>query len=199
MSKKTNKKPPKKRKRIAMVQATSIPNQLRKARNYPIKECYITEDWQNKGMCNIYILREKPDHNIVLGVYLIDLWCLGLKDTFCNPDLSYEEIIDRIHSHPTERFIPIDSDLAHSIIYGGIAYAGNLGFKPHSDFKYSEFVLEEMEGIQYEDSVEFGKDGKPFYIVGPYDSKETINTILSQLEEKVGENNFHFIIPVLGF
>ena len=84
MSKKIKKKPPKKRKRIAAIQMASIPNQLRKARTYSITECHISEDWQERGVCDIFILREKPDHNFVMGVYLVDTWCLGLKDTFYN-------------------------------------------------------------------------------------------------------------------
>jgi len=133
MSKKDKKKSPKKRKRIATIQTFSIPNQLRKARSFPIKKCSITEGWQDKGMCNIFILREKPDYQFIMGVYLVDLYCLGLKDTFYNIDISYEEITDRLNNHPSEKFVPIDINLAHSVIYGGIDYAKNLGFTPHRD------------------------------------------------------------------
>lgn len=196
MSKKDKKRSAKKRKRIATVQFISIPNQLRKARDYPIKECFITEDWQDRGMCNIFILREKPDHQFIMGVYLIDLWCLGLKDTFYNIDISYEEITDRLHNHPTEKFVAIDSDLAHSVIYGGIDYAKNLGFMPHRDFRYTGYILNPREEIEFDDSIEFGKDGKPHFFAGPYDSKERINSIITQLEKKLGQGNFNFTYPL---
>lgn len=196
MSKKDKKRSPKKRKRIATIQAISIPNQLRKARNYPIKECFITDGWQDRDLCNIFILREKPDYQFIMGVYLVDLWCLGLKDTFYNIDISYEEISDRLHNHPSERFIPIDSDLAHSVIYGGIDYAKNLGFMPHGDFRYSRFILEPREDIKFDDSIEFGKDGKPHFFAGPYDSQSKIDRIIAQLEERLGKGNFHYTYPL---
>lgn len=196
MSKKDKKRSPKKRKRIATIQSISIPNQLLKARNCPIKECFITEEWQDKGMCNIYILREKPDSRIILGGYLIDLLCLGLKDTFWNPELEYEEILARISSQPSEKFIRIHFALAHSIIYGGIDYAKELGFTPHRDFRYSKYILDPREKIKFDDSIEFGKDGKPHFFAGPYDSKEKINRIIAQLDERLGEGNFHFTYPV---
>jgi hypothetical protein len=196
MSKKDKGRSPKKRKRIATIQAISIPNQLRKARNYPIKECFITEGWQEKGMCSIFVLREKPDYHIIMGIYLVDLMCLGLKDTFYNIDISYEEVTDRLYNHPSERFVPIYSDLAHSIIYGGIDYAKNLGFVPHGDFRYTRFILEPQEEIESDDSVEFGKNGKPHFFAGPYDSKSKINKIISQLEERLGEGNFHYTYPI---
>jgi hypothetical protein len=196
MSKKDKKRSTKKRKRIATIQAISIPNRLRKARNYPIKECFITEGWQDKGMCNIFVLREQPDYHIIMGVYFVDLLCLGLKDTFYNIDISYEEVIDRLHNHPSEKFILIDADLAHSIIYGGIEYAKDLGFVPHGDFRYSRFVLDPREEIEFNDSIEFGKNGKPHFFAGPYDSKSKINRIIAQLEERLGEGNFHYTYPV---
>jgi len=196
MSKKNKKKPPKKRKRIATIQMTSIPNQLRKARNYPIKKCLITENWDEKGMCDIYILREKPDYNFVLGVYLIDIWCLGLKDTFYNIDLSYQEIMDQLNRHSPDKHVPIDINPAHSIIYGSIEYAERLDFMPHSDFKYTRLILEPKEEIVFDDTIEFGQNGKPFFVAGAYDSEEKINRILQHLEVKLGKGNYHFLHPV---
>jgi len=195
MSKKNMKKPPKKRKRIAAVDTTSVPNQLRKARSYPITECYITAGWQESGMCNIYIFREKPDHKFVMGVYLIDIFCLGLKNTFYNPDISSAEIKDMIYNKPDEKQIAIDVDYAHSIVYGGIEYAENLGFKPQSDFKVTKFILNRREEMEFDGAIEFGRNGKPFYFAGPYDSREKINKIYLQLKKSVGENNFDFVIP----
>ena len=130
-----------------------------------------------------------------MGVYLIDIYCLGLKNTFYNPDVSYPEFRDLIFNKPDEKHIGIDIDEAHSIIYGGIEYAENLGFKPHSDFKVTKFILKHREEIEFDDTIEFGKDGKPFYFAGPYDSKEKINKIYLQLQKSVGENNFDFVIP----
>ena len=196
MSKKDKKRSAKKRKRISTIQSISIPNPLRKARSFPIKECSITQGWQQKGMCNIFILREKPDYQFIMGAYLVDLWCLGLKDTFYNIDISYEEIADRLNNHPSEKFVPIDIHLAHSVIYGGIDYANNFGFAPHQYLKYTRYILEPREEIEFDDSIEFGQDGKPHFFAGPYDSQLKIDRIIMQLQERLGKGNFHFTCPV---
>jgi hypothetical protein len=39
--------------------------------------------------------------------------------------------------------------------------------------------------------IEFGKDGEPFYINGPYDNPEAI---IAKLQETVGEGNFKYLI-----
>jgi hypothetical protein len=192
---KTNKKKnPKKRKRIAAVNVTSIPNQVRKARSYPKTNCYITDGWQDSGIGNITLIREKPDGNFLVAVYLIDIFCLGLKNTFYNPDTSSSEIKDMLNKNPDEKQIELNSDYAHSIIYGGIDFALNLGFKPHSDFKVTKFILTPREEIEFDDTIEFGKDGKPYYFAGPYDTPEKNNRIFKQLEESVGKDNFYFTV-----
>jgi len=194
MSKKSKKKP-KKRKRIATVQAISVPNQLRKARGYPIKECYCVENWQEIGMADVFILREKPDHRYVLGIFLVDVWCLGLKDTTYSVDISYEKIMDKLQEHPSGKLELVTPDFVHSLIYGAIKFARQFGFSPHSDFKYTKFILEPEENIQLDATLAFGKNGKPYYMPGPYESEATINRILLQLEKNAGEGNYYYAIP----
>ena len=81
--------------------------------------------------------------------------------------------------------------MAHNIIYGAIAYAEDLGFKPEKDWALSQFILEEdTEDIELIE-VEFGKDGKPCFINGPFDN---INSVLAKLNKSVGEGNYEFIM-----
>jgi len=177
-------KNPKKRKRVGSVSSfgSSVPNQLQKARSYPIGACYITESWQEKGIGNIIITREKPNGMYGVGVYLIDLFCLGLKNTFYLPDSSPAEIESKLLKHENEHFVRIHEDKAHSIIYGGIDSAAKIGFFPHRDFKQTKYVLKSREEIDFDDSIEFGKDGKPFYISGPYENDQDVMKITQVLK-----------------
>ena len=85
--------------------------------------------------------------------------------------------------------------LAHEIVYGGIEYAAQFGFRPHRDFKLSQRVLDPPEAHPRAGTVEFGKDGKPFYISGPYDNPDAI---VRQLSRTAGEGNFHFLMRAAG-
>lgn len=182
------KKTPKKRKRIAAVQVSAIPNQLRKAGSYPIKECYISERWQERGLANILVLREKSNKNYVVGGFLIDFWCLGLKNTFFKTDISYSEIKQDLLNNRDEIFVPVDENLAHSLIYGAIDYAEKIGFFPHSDFKKSKYILKSRDEIDFDDSLEFGKDGEPVYISGPNESQQEVIRILKHIKKYKSEN-----------
>ncbi len=77
--------------------------------------------------------------------------------------------------------------------YGAIDYAKKIGFEPQKDFKLSRFVLDEPSEGDLTVSVEFGKDGKPFYIAGPDDN---IDYIMKKLIKNVGEGNFKYILSL---
>lgn len=164
-----------------------------RARKLQIAECWISTDWQDHGMCTITVARQHTNGNMTFGVYLLDTYCLGLKNTnaiFSKPAYEYKDIIETMFSqHPDK--MQIDYVLAHNIIYGAIAYAEDLGFKPEKDWALSQFILEEdTEDIELIE-VEFGKNGKPCFINGPFDN---INSVLAKLNKSVGEGNYEFVM-----
>ena len=162
------------------------------ARNFSIYECLINPSWKEGGLATILLSRQQPNGHILFGFYLVDIYCLGLKNTFCNADFSlwrYEtEVRERIH--PEEDPVECPISLAHHIVYGGIEFAAQFGFRPNKDFELSQYVLEDKNSIESCEGIEFGKDGQPFYIAGPDDN---VGYIIRQLESKAGEGNFKFI------
>lgn len=196
MSKSQKKKNPKQRKRIAAILKKTIPNQIRNARNYPIEACYFDSTGLEQGLVTTVIVRKKSDFTYLLGTYLVDIFCLGLKNTLYQKDIAADQIDDAVERMSCNKLIQCDSDTAHTFIYGGIDYAEKLGFQPHSDFQITRFILAEREDIQFDTAFEFGKDGKPFFIAGPSDSQSKIQAILAQLDQVVGPDNYEMIIPM---
>lgn len=170
-----------------------VENRIYKARRWPVYECLINPSWKERGLANILLSRQQPDGNIVFGTYLVDLFCLGLKDTFCNVNFTLSRYEKELKSRIYQDENPIDCQisLAHHIIYGAIEYASKLDFKPQKDFEMSKYILEEPSKIEESVSIEFGKDGKPFFMAGPNDDVESI---IKKLERNVGKGNFYFII-----
>lgn len=163
-----------------------------KARQLPFHECFVNEDWEASGIANILISKKMPGGNFIIGTFLIDTFCLGLKDCYFQFNLlesEYKEFYDHyLEGHDT--IIEIDVPFTHNLIYGAIDYSTELGFKPHKDFAIAEFLLDPdliNDGI---DEIEFGKDGKPFYVAGPYDNTKQILGILNR---SVGEGNYIMI------
>ena len=165
------------------------------ARRFPIYECLINPDWKEKGTANVVVSRQQPDGRMTFAVYLLDTFCLGVKNSLCNADFAiteYEEkLIDRFAKEAgVEKCSP---ELAHQIIYGAIDFAAKYGFHPDKDFKLAQYVLEPRDAIGPATDLEFGHDGKPLYIAGPYDN---VDKIMAQLALTAGEGNFHYIAPL---
>src|SRR4030066_1818254 len=64
---------------------------IKKAKQFPINECLVNEDWQGKGLANILLSRRQPNNELIIGVFLVDIYCLGLKNTFCNASITLED------------------------------------------------------------------------------------------------------------
>lgn len=170
---------------------------VRQAHNYPIEGCWAQPGWDEGGLAVIAIARRQPDGNIVFGNYLVDYYCLGLKDTYYNADVPPGEFHRDYLPKMFRMGSPVDISpaLAHEIIYGGIEYAAQFGFRPHSDFKRSRYILDPPDLHPRTGAVEFGYDGKPFYIEGPHDN---VDAILRQLARTAGEGNYHYLMQIAG-
>lgn len=164
-----------------------------RARTLEIFECLVSADWQEVGISTVIVARQHKTGNITWGTYLLDTFCLGVKDTsaaFNRLEDDYEGYKNHIaRIHPV--MLPIDYAMAHNLVFGAAAYGATLGFKPHKEWADSQFILLPANSPEVEKmAIEFGKDGKPLYISGPYDNA---GKILAQLNASVGEGNYTYI------
>jgi len=166
------------------------------ARIYPIEGCWTQEGWENNGLAIVVVARRQPDGNVVFGNYMVDYYCLGLKDTYYNADIPvgqfHRDYLPKMF-RSAGKPMGISPALAHEIIYGGIEYAARFGFEPHDDYKLSQHVLDPPELHTRAGTVKFGLEGKPFFVAGPYDD---VDAILGQLERTAGGGNYHYIFPI---
>ncbi len=164
-----------------------------KVRNLPIEVCYITPDWDVKGMAKIVVVRTHKNGNKTLGIFLIDLFCLGIKDTFYSFNIPASTVENYfLQDMELEK---IDYDTVHNIIYGAADYASGLGIEPYADWKLTQYILEANNGAIPKILIEFGKNGKPCFMSGPHDDSNRINKILNILDRNVGTGNYNFMIP----
>jgi hypothetical protein len=166
---------------------------LQKARQFPIFDCRISADWEgDMGLVQVAVARQQPDKRIAYGTFLVDKFCLGLKNTNYDANLSAEEYRHMLHG--LEQNTPMKicpPELAHQLIYEAIDYAAQFGFKPQKDFKWSRLILEKRGVLKEPYQLTFGRDGKPFYVSGPYDN---VQAIIARLEKTVGPGNYDYLI-----
>jgi len=174
---------------------------IRRSRDFPLLECLISADWQEEnssGLVQIIVARQQPDGNICYGVYLVDQYCLGLKNTFAGAGASRTRYENDVRSKISARTAMVEcpQELAHQMIYAAIEYAAQFGFEPEKDFASSQYVLAPRGTLEEPYHLAFGKNGKPFFVAGPHDNSARI---LRQLEKTAGPGNFDYFAPLSGF
>ena len=154
---------------------------IRSSGAFPVDRCLINKGWKGKGLANIVVIRRQQDGCFVLGVYLADLFCLGIKNAFCNAGISMRNLDKTLAGcSGGEVLESIDLNYAKEIVFGSIEYARKLGFEPHRDFKLAREVLGAGEIIQKHDIRFGGPDGEPLFISGPDDDADAILRKLSE-------------------
>ncbi len=147
-----------------------------------------------EGMCQLIVARQ--EHNrLLVGSYLIDYWCLGVKDAIPPRKMGpseYQKFLEFCEERFDEPFVDITLEQAQAIVYGSVDYAHSLGFEPHKDFNTKAQI---HLGLRPETllPIEFGKDGQPFFMSGPYDN---VDKVIKTLEASVGAGNFHYLAAI---
>ena len=155
-----------------------------KARSLPVYKCYITEDWEEAQIASVLVMRKHTNGNITAGFYLVDLLCLGIKDSFYFFNETEEEINERIEPFAT-MLVETDYNTAHNIVYAGHDFAMDFDILPHKNFAVSKFILEEDDDHIPLIEIPVGnEEGKPHLMVNesyPYAA------VLNKLKLHAGE------------
>ncbi|MDX2241767.1 MAG: hypothetical protein NW224_13865 [Leptolyngbyaceae cyanobacterium bins.302] len=148
-------------------------------------------DIEGSGFAIVTVARSAGFNRLEVCTYLVDIWCLGVKDVSglrkVDPT-TYKDFVDFAYQEFPDGTEQISLEMAQAIVLGSIDYAAKLGLQPHRDFEAVRSHLGTWGG---EPVLNFGKNGKPLYMNGPYDDPMKI---LKILRETVGEGNFDFII-----
>ncbi|MBI9061971.1 MAG: hypothetical protein JEZ14_08270, partial [Marinilabiliaceae bacterium] len=149
-----------------------------KARQLPVTECLVNADWLETRMANITIVREHSNGNITLASYLVDLMCLGVKDSDFQFNISHSDYeAFKGHLEEFHPMIPIDYTLAHNIIFAAYEFAIELGIEPCKAFiETTRYMLEEDNDDVELIDIECGEHGLPVIIRGEHNAREADET-----------------------
>ena len=151
-----------------------------------------------KGIGHVVVSRTLSTGEIAMGVFLVDVYCLGVKDAFytLRGAYTYDADIERIGGE--DGFDRVNPSHARKLVEGAVAYAGDLGFEPHSDYRKAAVVFGDIDPKECHETFAYGKDGKPFYISGPYHSPQKVERIIAILRARCGDDGFHYLAGVDG-
>lgn len=165
---------------------------LQHARELPFAGCWIDREWKEMGLARVVVTRLQDSGSVILGIYLVDYYCLGVKDAFYRMGYTLKHL-ERDLPQFTGDPEPCTPEFAHQLIYQSIEYAHRYGFEPHPDFEKAGLILDPPGTYPLNRALKFGKDGKPLYVSGPHDQPERI---VATLMRTAGEGNFNYFLGI---
>jgi hypothetical protein len=144
-----------------------------------------------QGLVSVLVTREERYGKVRVCGWLVDVWCLGVKDVIGPRVTDERRAAEFTRSYfAAYQAPPLQApvELARHPVFGAVAYARSLGFAPAPGFEATTGQLGPWAGPS---AIGFGRDGKPFFVQGPRDNAAAI---LKTLERSVGPDNFHFLV-----
>ncbi len=188
-----------KRHNLVRAHSAGLPGQLAAANRFPVRDCWIGDSLKTQGIGWVLISREMPNGQVAVATFLVDRYCLGVKDVWAEVlhRTAYEEKYLRRRSRelPAHDVSPAE---ARKFVESAVAYARGLGLSPHADYQKAMILFGDIDPAQSDAQFEFGKDGKPFFISGPHDTPERCRQIMAILMNKLGPGGFHYLMEVGG-
>jgi hypothetical protein len=150
----------------------------------------------DSGLGHLVASRFRADGRVEAGFFLLDVFCLGVKDAGFhefNSIADYEEsLVDRLF--PDGNSVRMTPEAARKLTEDAISYARGLGFSPAADCKKASRVFGGITTANCHEQFVFGQNDKPLYIKGPLDSPARVERILRALEARCGEGGYHYIV-----
>jgi hypothetical protein len=179
-------------KRRAEILEASLPARVLRAADAPIQHCFLTEAVFDIGMGTLVLARGATPHHVALSSFLVDVFCLGIKDVMFE---SVEREVFEIYMDATDAGSPlvsVDPSYARKLLRDLAAWSQSIGFAPHRDFAAVEQVFGDVSADASDAGFRFGRDGKPVYIPGPTETAPLIRRRIAQLQKHLGDDGFGF-------
>jgi hypothetical protein len=169
----------------------------------PVYECYAADDIfdreKDQGIGQVIVSRLSGGR-VAAGIFLIDAFCLGVKDAFAffrSRDDFHNTLL--LSMRQTTRLRKVEPAYAKKLILDAIAYARDNGFEPHKDYQLASKVLRDIDETACKTEFTFGKDGMPFFIAGPNDSEARSKQVIDTLHRRFGSGGYHYMVGISPF
>jgi hypothetical protein len=151
--------------------------------------CY--EIGEDSGLHNIICVRNSPMGPVGCA-FLVDRYCLGVKNVQVMKSVDLARLSDYVKDRDGRTVTPA---YALKLIQFSIDEAEKIGFAPHRMTATMLPIFFDVDVTECTDAFEFGRDGQPTYIAGPYESDVQQMEILNTLS-KLGGTNFRFVAAI---
>ncbi len=157
----------------------------------PIYKSFVADEVFDHGLGYVVVSR-LSGAEVAAGIFLVDAYCLGVKDAMAmlKPRAFFDDFIGSVPM----RMRAVEPAYAKKLVQDAIAYARDLGFEPHPDYRLPRRMLNDIDASECAVEFTFGKDGKPLFVSGPNDSEARSKQIIDTLQRRCGPDGYNFMM-----
>jgi hypothetical protein len=159
-----------------------------KVRSLPIDSCLINKHWEHHGLATIIVKRRHPKGTITGGIFIVDIFCMGVKDCLYIFNVQEEDFQEKIYHIAGNDYYEESYDYLHNIIFNSIEFAQSFDIAPHKDFNLCQYILEEEDSIAFIETPLGDETGKPLFLT-TYEYPQN-KVVINKLMHHFGEGGF---------
>ncbi|MEZ6060168.1 MAG: hypothetical protein R3C19_07400 [Planctomycetaceae bacterium] len=159
----------------------------------PIVECLLDERLEDRGIGYILIARRSAAGEYAMACFLLDIYCMGVKDCFgvvCRAS-EFSERLEKMQEVPLSS---IDPASARRLVEDAVEFARDLGLSPHKDYRSVKQIFGDINPDQAQETFEMGRDGKPLFIPGPFQSAAEVRMVMAKIHQAAGDSGAAFVV-----
>lgn len=182
-----------KRRELSRARGMGMAERLTQLTAAPVVDCLINLDFEERGLAQLHVGR-KAASGAATVVFLVDTYCMGVKDCFGKVTTSdeYRRHVEKFRENGVRA---IDPSSARKLVEDAVAYAGAIGLSPHRDYHKLRPIFNGVDPAAARETFEMGRDGKPYFISGPSQTSADCRRIIATLNANCGPDGFHYVCP----
>jgi hypothetical protein len=183
------------KRQLARLKPQGLAARFEQASEAPFLHCCVSAEIWTAGIGQVFVSRQLPNGNIAFASFLVDIYCLGVKNAMAEivgPAKYDFDLYGKLTREYT--MLSLKPECARKLVEGAVAYAHDLGLPPHADYRTAKLIFGDVSAETCIQEYKFGKDGKPFFVSGPFDSPARCGEIMRILDNRCGPEGHHFLI-----
>lgn len=174
----------------------SLAGKVRAAAKGPVVRCLMPSHLFKAGVGMIIIARGLPSGLLGCGFFLVDAFCLGVKDAFYR-EIGEDDLQSRLDAQAdVQGHVDAAPACARKLVRDAVAYAADLGLAAAKDYRAIEAIFGDVDADECAETFTFGKDGKPFFVAGPFDTPARIRIVTRTLQARCGDKGWDYLIEL---
>jgi hypothetical protein len=131
-----------------------------RAAQAPIRHCLVPESLFDNGIGTVVLARGNTPDYLAVGGFLVDTWCLGVKDTFFQSAATEAFDMMMARMDATTPMASVDPSYARKLLRDAAAWAASIRFAPHRDFAAIEQLFGDVKADACDATFVFGRQSE---------------------------------------